>query len=104
MAKGDTPPEANENYALGRDKFYRMIREGELISLAPEKVLESGLARIAMRAAGFRERCQTHRPLQAAIDVFKAIQKDHPTAKNLIPGHARQTSRPSASSWPIVRS
>jgi uncharacterized protein (DUF885 family) len=78
-------PKADENYALGRDKFSRMIREGELINLSPEKVLEFGLQELRREQQIFAESAKRIDPSKTPIEVFKAIQKDHPTAKNLLP-------------------
>jgi len=78
-------PKADANYALGRGRFFRMIREGELISLSPEKVLEFGLQELRREQQIFAEVARFIDPSKPPIEVFKAIQKDHPTAKTLLP-------------------
>ncbi|PYJ52684.1 MAG: hypothetical protein DME82_15915, partial [Verrucomicrobia bacterium] len=35
-------PKANENYALGREKYVEMLHYGEMVSLSPEQLLELG--------------------------------------------------------------
>jgi uncharacterized protein (DUF885 family) len=78
-------PNAHNHYALGREKFQRMIRDGELIPLSPEGILEFGLRKLHLEQAVFAEAARAIDPSQKPIDVFKAIQKDHPTEDSLIP-------------------
>jgi uncharacterized protein (DUF885 family) len=78
-------PRANDDYALGRENFAQMLREGELIALPPERILDIGLRELHREQKLFAETARLIDPAQRPIDVFKAIQKDHPTEKNLIP-------------------
>ena len=78
-------PSAHARYALGRDAFYRMVREGELIQMTPEQILEQGLKELKREQAIFAETARKLDPARKPIDVFKAIQKDHPTEQSLIP-------------------
>ena len=78
-------PTAHARYALGRDVFYKMVREGELIRLTPEQILEKGLKELKREQAIFVETAKKLDLGKPAIEVFKAIQKDHPTEQNLIP-------------------
>lgn len=78
-------PKASENYALGRDKFARMLREGELVQESPEKILEVGLRDLAREQKIFADTARRIDSTRPPIEVFKAIQRDHPTAENLIP-------------------
>lgn len=78
-------PKAHDRYALGRQQYGKMLREGEFISLTPERLLELGLRELKKEQAAFAEAAKQIDPSKKPIDVFKAIQKDHPTAENLIP-------------------
>jgi uncharacterized protein (DUF885 family) len=78
-------PTVHSRYALGRNVFYKMVREGELIQLTPEQILEKGLKELKREQTIFAETARKIDPNKSAIDVFKAIQKDHPTEENLIP-------------------
>ena len=78
-------PKASENYALGREKFARMLRDGELVLESPEKILEVGLRDLAREQKIFADTARLIDPTRPPIEVFKAIQRDHPTAENLIP-------------------
>jgi len=78
-------PAANDDYALGREKFARMLREGELIELPPERILATGLRELRREQQLFAESARLIDPAKQPIEVFKAIQKDHPTEQSLIP-------------------
>ncbi len=78
-------PKAHENYAIGREKYIKMLRGAELIDLTPEAVLEIGLKRLKYEQDQFNATAKLIDPSKPAIEVFKAIQKDHPTAESLIP-------------------
>ena len=78
-------PKAHDHYALGVEKYQAMLRDGELIPLMPEYLLEVGMLELHREQAAFEKAAKLIDPSKPAIEVFKAIQKDHPTAENLIP-------------------
>ena len=82
-------PKANENYALGRDNYIKLLEYGEMISLSPEQVLEIGLRELARKQQVFAEAAKQIDPDKKPIEVFQAIQKDHPTEQTLIADTAR---------------
>ncbi|MDQ2824393.1 MAG: DUF885 domain-containing protein, partial [Verrucomicrobiota bacterium] len=82
-------PNASADFALGEEKFHRMLAETELVDLAPEKILEIGLARLTEEQSAFAEAAKTIDPNKPAIEVFKQIQSEHPTPANLIPDVAK---------------
>jgi uncharacterized protein (DUF885 family) len=59
--------------------------KGELVELEPEKILEIGLKQLKLEQTLFEETAKKIDPVKKAIDVYKEIQKDHPTASSLIP-------------------
>ena len=78
-------PKAHNQYALGVEKFSRLLREQQLISLPPERILAIAQRELQREQQVFAEtagRIDSNRP---AIEVFRAIQRDHPTAKSLLP-------------------
>lgn len=77
-------PKANENYALGRDNFAKMLRETELIDWRPEPILELGVRELRREQKVFANTAHLIDPDKKPIDVFKEIQRDHPTEQNLI--------------------
>jgi uncharacterized protein (DUF885 family) len=82
-------PKANESYALGREKYQRLLEYGELLSLTPEQVLEVGLQELRRKQEAFARAAGEIDPGKKPIEVFKAIQKDHPTEQNLISDTAK---------------
>jgi uncharacterized protein (DUF885 family) len=83
--KQEKLPKANNNFALGREKYQRMLRDGELIPLPPEEILAIGLQELHRVQGVFADAAHTIDPNRKPIDVFKEIQAEHPTAENLIP-------------------
>jgi uncharacterized protein (DUF885 family) len=82
-------PKATDRYALGRDKYVRLIEYGEMISASPERLLEIGLAELKRKQQVFADAAREIDPGKKPIEVFQEIQKDHPTAQSLIPDTAR---------------
>jgi uncharacterized protein (DUF885 family) len=82
-------PKANDHYALGREKYEQMLRYGEMITVPPEQLLDIGMRELRRKQAVFVETAREIDPDHQPIEVFQAIQKDHPTQKSLIPDTAR---------------
>ncbi len=83
--KEDALPKALGRFALGRRRFGKMLREGELITQSPEAVLRIGLEELGREQALFAATAAKIDPTRQPIDVFDQIQSDHPTAEGLIP-------------------
>ena len=83
--KGEKLPKAHTHYALGREKFQKMLHYGELIDLAPERVLEIGMRELRREQQVFADTAKKIDPGKKPIEVFKEIQKDHPSEESLIP-------------------
>ncbi|PYT10109.1 MAG: DUF885 domain-containing protein [Acidobacteria bacterium] len=77
-------PKSHTNYALGREKYQRMLR-AELITESPERILEIGLKELSREQQIFAETARIIDPSKKPIDVFKEIQQEHPTEQSLIP-------------------
>ena len=82
-------PRANQNYALGREKYRKLIEYGEGVTATPEQLLEIGLRELHRKQAVFAENARQIDPTRKPIEAFKAIQRDHPTEKSLISDTAR---------------
>jgi uncharacterized protein (DUF885 family) len=78
-------PRATGSFALGRRNFAKMLSEGEMIRQSPDEVLKIGLAELRREQAQFAETAARIDPTRKPIEVFDAIQQDHPTAARLIP-------------------
>ena len=87
--KQEKLPTANETYALGRDKYIQLLRYGEMVTRTPEELLEIGLHELRDKQQVFAEAARIIDSRQKPIDVFRGIQRDHPTEQNLIPDTAR---------------
>ncbi len=82
-------PKSDHRFGIGKDKYARMLRELELVSQAPDEILELGMKELRREQAVFAETAKQINPTKPAIEVFTAIQEDHPTAERLIPDTAR---------------
>jgi uncharacterized protein (DUF885 family) len=82
-------PKATERYALGRDRYQKLLEYGEMVTLPPEDLLEIGLQELRRQQDVFAETTRQIDPSRKPIDVFQAIQKEHPTEQSLIPDTAR---------------
>lgn len=78
-------PKSNNEFALGRAKYAKMLQQGELIDLSPERILEIGLRELRREQQLLADAAKKIDPNKKPIEVLKQIQKDHPTAENLIP-------------------
>lgn len=77
-------PKARDDFALGEEKFQRMLRETELVDLPPEKILEIGMAQLEKEQKTFAEAAQKIDPDKSAVEVFKQVQAEHPTTESLL--------------------
>jgi uncharacterized protein (DUF885 family) len=78
-------PKAKPEFALGEEKFRRLLAQTELVDLAPDKVLELGLGQLKKEQDAFAAAAKTIEPDKSPAEVYKQIQSEHPTAENLIP-------------------
>jgi hypothetical protein len=81
--KREHPSSAAAPFALGRAGFSALMRT-ELIDLDPDQLLEIALKELKAEQQRFSEAARIVDPTRPAVEVFKAIQKDHPTAQSLI--------------------
>ena len=82
-------PKASPNFALGEEKYRRLLAQTELVDLPSEKILEIGMEQLKAQQNAFAEAAKTIDPNKSAIEVFKQIQGEHPTPQNLIPDVAK---------------
>jgi uncharacterized protein (DUF885 family) len=86
-------PKASLDFALGEEKFRRFLAQTELVDLAPQKILEIGMAQLKAEQETFAEAAKKIDPNKAPIEVFKQIQSEHPTPQNLIPDVAKDLDK-----------
>jgi uncharacterized protein (DUF885 family) len=77
-------PKASPDFAIGEEKYKRMLSETELVDLAPAKVLEIGLAQLRAEQQAFVEAAKKIDPNKPAPEVYKQLQAEHPAPENLI--------------------
>ncbi len=78
-------PKANNNYAIGRENYRKMLLYSEGVTMSPEKVLELGLSELKKEQAAFNAAAKIINPNKKPVDVYHDLQKEHPIAENLIP-------------------
>ena len=83
-------PKATAPFALGGDKFSKLLAETELIDLPPAKLLEIGLAELKREQEAFTAAGKEIDPARSPLEVYKSIQGEHPTSADLLPTMAKQ--------------
>jgi uncharacterized protein (DUF885 family) len=86
-------PKASLDFALGEEKFRRLLAQNELVDLPPQKVLEIGMAQLKAEQEAFAEAAKKIDPNKSPIEVFKQIQSEHPTPQSLIPDVAKDLDK-----------
>ena len=77
-------PKATADFALGEEKFHRLLVETELVDLAPDQLLEIGLTQLRKEQKIFADAAQKVDPDRSAAEVFKLMQAEHPTPDSLL--------------------
>lgn len=77
-------PKAINNYAIGKENYAKMLLYGEGITMSPDEILAIGVKELAQEQAAFDADAKVIDPNKSAIDVYNDMQKEHPTAANLI--------------------
>jgi uncharacterized protein (DUF885 family) len=81
----DKLPKASNDYAIGEASYKKMLLYGEGITLSPDKILEIGLKTLKNEEDLFNGAAKTINPNKSPVDVYHDLQKEHPTAENLLP-------------------
>ena len=87
--KRERLPQSDDSFALGRDKYAKLLECGEMVSLPPDEILAIGMRDLARENQVFRETARVIDPGKTPLEVYRSIQKDHPAAERLIPDTAR---------------
>jgi uncharacterized protein (DUF885 family) len=86
-------PKASLEFALGEEKFRRLLAQTELVDLPPQKILEIGLEQLKAEQEAFARAAKIIDPDKSPIEVFKQIQSEHPKSENLIPDVAKDLDK-----------
>jgi len=81
-------PKSDQGYALGRDRYRRMLA-GELVSLTPEALLALGIRELKREQGRFVTAARAIDPNRKPLEVFAAIQHEHPTPATLVSDTAK---------------
>ncbi|WP_264535840.1 DUF885 domain-containing protein [Flavobacterium sp. N1736] len=82
-------PKANNKYAIGVENYKKMLLYQEEIKLSPDAILAIGLQELKKEQQSFNNAAKIINPNKKPVDVYNDMQKEHPTAADLIP-HARK--------------
>ncbi len=80
----DKLPKATADFALGEDKFRRLLIETELVDLPPDKILEIGLTQLQKEQKAFAEAAKRIDSNKSPDEVFRQMQSEHPTPESLL--------------------
>ncbi|HXL23997.1 MAG TPA: DUF885 domain-containing protein [Chthoniobacterales bacterium] len=80
----DKLPKATADFALGEDKFRRLLIETELVDLPPDKILEIGLSQLQKEQKAFAEAAKRIDSNKSPDEVFRQMQSEHPTPESLL--------------------
>ncbi len=80
----DKLPKATADFALGQEKFQRLLTETELVDLSSEKILEIGLTQLRKEQKAFADAAKKIDSNRSAVEVFKKMQSEHPTPESLL--------------------
>ena len=78
-------PRADDHFALGEVRYRKFLAARDAITLAPEKILEIGLAELKREQTAFAAAAKIVAPGKTPIEAMREIQRDHPTADGLVP-------------------
>ena len=84
LEKEKLPP-ADDHFGLGEERYKKFLATRDAITLAPEKILEIGLAALQRERAAFAEAAKVVAPGKSPLEAMRELQRDHPTADSLIP-------------------
>ena len=82
-------PLADDQFALGEKRYRKFLATRDAITLAPERILEIGLAELKREQAIFAEAAKIAVPGKTPHEAMRELQRDHPTADGLIPDTKR---------------
>jgi uncharacterized protein (DUF885 family) len=78
-------PKATDKFSIGVDKYKRMLLYSEGVTMAPDKILEIGMRELKKEQDVFNATAKIIDPKKNPVDVYHDMQKEHPTAEELIP-------------------
>lgn len=80
----DLKPQAHTDFAIGPERFQRMLWVGERIDVPLAQLLEIGQAELARLQDEFTRSAEQVAPGKSPGEAMKMLSREHPTAENLI--------------------
>lgn len=77
-------PQAHMNFAIGAEKYRRMLATGEMVDLPVEKVLEVGRRDLERNQRELEEVCARWKPGVPVKELMSEMIKHHPTPETLV--------------------
>lgn len=81
----DYAPRANDDFALGRERFQRLLWVREGMTLPVEELLQQGMEDLRRNQARLQALAAASRPARDVPALLEETLKDHPTAAELLP-------------------
>lgn len=78
-------PQADDNYALGEERYRKFLAARDAITMPPDQILEIGLAELKREQVAFADAAKIVAPGKTPIEAMRELQRQHPTADGLIP-------------------
>jgi uncharacterized protein (DUF885 family) len=91
--KKEKLPKSHNHYALGKEKYRKMLLYAENITISPEEILGIGLKELKKEQDVFNSSAKIIDPTKKPVEVYHNMQKEHPTAQSLIPDAQKNLER-----------
>lgn len=78
-------PKATNKYAIGKANYQKMLLYNEGITMTPDEILAMGLKELKKEQDVFNAAAKIINPNKKPVEVYDDLQKEHPTAANLLP-------------------
>jgi uncharacterized protein (DUF885 family) len=82
-------PKATASFALGPEKFQRLLAQTELVDMPPAKLLAIGMQHLKQEQQVFATQAKIIDPKKTPLEVWKEIQQEHPKPGELLPDVAK---------------
>jgi len=77
-------PEATQDYAIGPDRYCKMLRLGEMVDVSLDRLVRMGEVDLATNEAAFLATAREIAPDKSPTEVMRLVAADHPTAESLV--------------------
>jgi len=77
-------PNATGSFAIGSANYRKMLLYNECLTVNPDSLLQLGMAQLTREQAEFAAAARIIDSTKTPVQVFAALQKEHPTADSLL--------------------